>query len=80
MNNTGGNIQLRQNSQVQSSPSGETSSAILNSLDCKALVADPIWKQRGEAAYMGVNRTDPDAIWSFQGFDTYTIYGINFHQ
>ena len=26
-----------------------------------------MWQQRGAAAYMGLNRTDPDAIWSFQG-------------
>ena len=29
---------------------------------------DPLWKRRGTNAYMGLNRTDPHAIWSFQGF------------
>ena len=31
-------------------------------------VGDPLWKRRGEAAYRGLNRTDPHAVWSFQGF------------
>ena len=29
---------------------------------------DDVWYQRGVAAFTGLNRTDPDAIWSFQGF------------
>ena len=29
---------------------------------------DEAWYQRGLAAYQGLNRTDPDAVWSFQGF------------
>jgi Alpha-N-acetylglucosaminidase (NAGLU) C-terminal domain/Alpha-N-acetylglucosaminidase (NAGLU) tim-barrel domain len=29
---------------------------------------DELWYQRGVAAYTGLNRTDPDAVWSFQGF------------
>eukprot|EP00440_Ansanella_granifera_P043240 gb/GFBE01046875.1/.p1 GENE.gb/GFBE01046875.1/~~gb/GFBE01046875.1/.p1 ORF type:complete len:807 (+),score=163.64 gb/GFBE01046875.1/:1-2421(+) len=29
---------------------------------------DPAWYARGVAAYESLNRTDPDAIWSFQGF------------
>lgn len=29
---------------------------------------DPAWKARGVAAYTGLNRTDPAAVWSFQGF------------
>ena len=29
---------------------------------------DPLWVKRGKAAYGGLTRTDPDAIWSFQGF------------
>ena len=27
-----------------------------------------MWRARGAAAYAGVARTDPDAIWSFQGW------------
>ena len=26
------------------------------------------WYERGVAAYTGLNRTDPEAIWSFQGW------------
>jgi hypothetical protein len=33
-----------------------------------AVVADPAWYARGTAAYTGLNRTDPDAVWSYQGF------------
>ena len=29
---------------------------------------DEAWFQRGKAAYQGLNRTDPHAVWSFQGF------------
>jgi hypothetical protein len=29
---------------------------------------DDSWYQRGLAAYTALNRTDPDAIWSYQGF------------
>ena len=32
------------------------------------VVPDPTWKRRGLSAYGGLNRTDPDAIWSFQGW------------
>jgi len=63
----GGKPQLR-SGEAADSPLNETSYVITNSLDCHNIIPDPIWKQRGEAAYMGVNRTDPDAIWSFQGW------------
>ena len=29
---------------------------------------DEVWYQRGVAAFTGLNRTDPLAVWSFQGF------------
>ena len=29
---------------------------------------DPAWYKRGTIAYDGLKRTDPDAVWSFQGF------------
>lgn len=32
------------------------------------ITADPAWLRRGVEAYTGLNRTDPDAVWSFQGF------------
>lgn len=34
----------------------------------KNVTRDEVWYQRGVAAFTGLNRTDPDAIWSFQGF------------
>ena len=30
--------------------------------------ADPAWAARGRAVYTALNRTDPDAIWSYQGW------------
>ena len=30
--------------------------------------ADPSWRARGASAYAGLSRTDPDAVWSFQGW------------
>jgi alpha-N-acetylglucosaminidase len=33
-----------------------------------ALPDFPDWKARGTQAYTGLNRTDPEAIWSFQGW------------
>ena len=29
---------------------------------------DPLWARRGAAAYGGLSRNDPQAVWSFQGF------------
>ena len=29
---------------------------------------DAAWEKRGAAAYAGLSRTDPDAVWSFQGW------------
>jgi len=29
---------------------------------------DEMWYRRGKAAYAGLNRTDPDAHWMYQGF------------
>jgi alpha-N-acetylglucosaminidase len=36
--------------------------------DLDALPDFPDWRARGIQAYTGLNRTDPDAIWSFQGW------------
>ena len=30
---------------------------------------DGSWMARGAAAYQGLNRTDPDALWSFQAMN-----------
>ena len=32
------------------------------------VVADPAWRARASAAYAGLSRTDPMAVWSFQGW------------
>jgi alpha-N-acetylglucosaminidase len=32
------------------------------------VIPDPTWMRRGLSAYGGLNRTDPEAIWSFQGW------------
>ena len=66
--------QLRRGTEALRSPTAEASYAITNVAACRP--ADPgpdgpgdaLWATRGAAAYMGVNRTDPDAIWSFQGW------------
>ena len=34
----------------------------------KLLTHDEGWYKRGQAAYSGLNRTDPDAVWMYQGF------------
>eukprot|EP00656_Telonema_subtile_P046113 TRINITY_DN5245_c0_g1_i1.p1 TRINITY_DN5245_c0_g1~~TRINITY_DN5245_c0_g1_i1.p1 ORF type:complete len:881 (+),score=212.00 TRINITY_DN5245_c0_g1_i1:28-2643(+) len=60
--------QLRSASALQPSPSAECSYSITNTAACHAVPDDPSWTARGAAAYQGLNRTDPDAIWSFQGW------------
>ena len=64
----GGLPQLRASTSPQTSPIGETSYYITNDLDCHVVIPDPAWRERGAAAYQGLNRTDPEAIWSFQGW------------
>ena len=64
----GGNPQLRMGSIPQPSPINETSFAILNVNECHATDPYPQWVERGAAAYAGLSRTDPEAIWSFQGW------------
>ena len=65
--------ELRSAFSATTSPFGESSWLITNagSPSChapKPVVSDPMWIKRGAAAYAGLNRTDPDAIWSFQGW------------
>ncbi len=54
------------------SPSGEASYYITNYADCRPppppITPDPVWMERGAYAYMGLNRTVPGAVWSFQGW------------
>lgn len=64
--------QQRASSKAAKSPDGEASYAITNSAECHPAppipAVDPLWKLRGAAAYAGLTRTDPEAIWSFQGW------------
>jgi len=61
--------QCRLSSTPKASPAGESSYYITNAALCRPSVQpDPAWVARGAAAYAGVARTDPDAIWSFQGW------------
>ncbi len=64
----GGQPQLRMGSIPQPSPSNETSYAIQNVNECHDYDPYIDWKERGAAAFAGLNRTDPEAIWSFQGW------------
>lgn len=65
---TTGRAELRSSISPRGSPSGETSYVISNEFACHRMPADPTWRELGVAAYTGLNRTDPDAIWSFQGW------------
>lgn len=60
--------QLRAGTTPQASPSHETSYRILNAAQCHGVRPDPAWQARGAAAYQGLSRTDPAAVWSFQGW------------
>jgi hypothetical protein len=65
---SGGLPQLRQGIHPRASPSNETTYYITNGLECHNLLPDPLWRARGAAAYAGLSRSDPKAIWSFQGW------------
>eukprot|EP01065_Artemidia_motanka_P029639 TRINITY_DN35724_c0_g1_i1.p1 TRINITY_DN35724_c0_g1~~TRINITY_DN35724_c0_g1_i1.p1 ORF type:complete len:846 (+),score=277.66 TRINITY_DN35724_c0_g1_i1:58-2595(+) len=65
----GGSFELRSASTAKPSPSNESAWVITNFDECRPQpTANPDWVKRGAAAYMGLNRTDPDAVWSFQGW------------
>lgn len=71
--------ELREGTSAAGSPSGEAAYVITNALACHGdppIVPDPMWMIRGKAAYDGLARTDPQAIWSFQGW---AIIGWNQH-
>jgi hypothetical protein len=71
--------ELREGTSAQASPSGEAAYVITNAVACHGvppIVPDPMWMIRGKAAYDGLARTDPEAIWSFQGW---AIIGWNQH-
>lgn len=64
--------EVRAGNSPLTSPTGEVSYYITNTAACRPppppISPDPVWRQRGAAAYEGVNRTVPGAIWSFQGW------------
>lgn len=67
--------ELREGSKTQPSDHGKVSWLVTNAgtAGCRkwqpvAVRPDPTWTRRAAAAYAGLNRTDPDAIWSYQGF------------
>ena len=65
----GGVWELRASTSPEASPVGESSIYILNAAQCRPGVApDPAWVARGAAAYAGIARSDPEGIWSFQGW------------
>ena len=67
-NNAAGKWELRASVQPQQSAIKEVSYYITNEYECHKMGPDPTWMQLGAAAYAGITRTDPDAIWSFQGW------------
>ena len=69
-----GQAQKRSGNTPKASPSGETSYVITNLGQCRGpILPDGSWMERGVAAYEGLNRTDPQAIWSFQGCVSFSI-------
>lgn len=67
-NNTAGKWELRASVQPQRSTTKECSYYITNEFECHQMGPDPVWMQLAAAAYSGITRTDPDAVWSFQGW------------
>jgi hypothetical protein len=61
--------EIRASSVPTASPGAESSYVITNAAACRPPVpVDPAWVARGAAAYAGLTRTDPLAVWSFQGW------------
>lgn len=58
--------QLRSGNTASVSPHNETSYRITNMLECHPPAIDQDAYARATAAYTGLNRTDPDAIWVYQ--------------
>ena len=58
--------QLRSGNTANVSPHNETSYRITNVLECHPPEIDQDAYARATAAYTGLNRTDPDAIWVYQ--------------
>jgi hypothetical protein len=67
-NNSAGKWELRASVQPQPSSNKEISYYITNEYECHKMGPDPVWMQLAAAAYAGIARSDPDAVWSFQGW------------
>ena len=65
-----GRPQLRAGTTLIHHP-GEQSYLLRNPLQCKDVSPDPTWLMRGRAAYQGIARADPNAIWAYQGWALY---------
>eukprot|EP00041_Stephanoeca_diplocostata_P017586 m.357678 g.357678 ORF g.357678 m.357678 type:complete len:490 (-) comp20756_c0_seq2:1213-2682(-) len=50
---------------------GDTAFVLENPLQCRVLPVDPLWLARGKSAYNGIARSDPNAIWAYQGWAFY---------
>jgi hypothetical protein len=64
---TKGQYQLRASIDPAPSQPNDVAYPIANEYECHKLPPDSSWMERGAAAFAGLTRTDPDAIWSFQG-------------
>ena len=66
-----GPFEIREGSTPMQSPDNEVSWTITNPTQCRPppppLKPDPVWRERGAAAYAGLTRTVPNATWYFQG-------------
>jgi hypothetical protein len=67
-NNSAGKWELRASGRLQRSLTNECSYYITNEYECHKMGPDPVWMQLAAAAFAGITRTDPDAVWSFQGW------------
>lgn len=64
----GGRPELRMGISPLESTAHETSYYITNEFKCHQMPPDAVWTETARAAYGGLARTDPEAIWSYQGW------------
>jgi hypothetical protein len=50
---------------------GSTAYIIENNLECRQFPVDTDWLGRGQAGYEGLARSDPSAVWAWQGWGIY---------
>ena len=63
-----GNQKKEQQSETVTAATKRRSLGTSDSQEVVSIPHDEGWYQRGQAAYSGLNRTDPDAHWMYQGF------------